>query len=237
VIGALLGFGSPIGLLALRILSDGQHPLFTEVILQVTNEPSVYLYNTLTTVVVLGVIGFLVGRRFEALSLLSETDPLTGIANRRTLKEALGVELARSRRWKEPLSALLLDVDRLKQINDEWGHREGDKALKCVAETLRAVCRQSDCCGRFGGDEFLILAPRTDPEGAHSMAERISAGVTARHRSNGPEISVSVGCATTLEGLTKADSLLVAADEALYASKAARDSSQRVRTAPCVAVS
>ena len=236
-IGALLGLGSPIGLLIIRILLEGNHHLFAEIGVQLSNDPLVYFYNTATTVLVLGLIGFLAGRQIEKLNALSETDPLTGIANRRMLKEALGVELARSKRWNEPLSALLLDVDRLKEINDQWGHREGDKALKCVAETLRAVCRQSDCCGRYGGDEFLILAPRTDPEGAHSMAERIRLGVIERHTENGPDISVSVGCATSLSGLTKADSLLVAADEALYASKAARDSRRRVQTAPCVAVS
>lgn len=160
---------------------------------------------------------------YEQARELADRDPLTGFFNHRFFHERLGEEILRSSRTGQPVSLLMLDLDRFKLVNDTLGHQMGDRVLTWVAENIRSSLRGSDVPARYGGDEFAILLPDTDPAGAHVVAKRI---LDAFHeRAFQPEargavpIGVSIGVAThPTDGLT-ATALIAAADSALYAAK------------------
>lgn len=142
--------------------------------------------------------------RFFELNQQLERDPLTGLGNRRALKIQGAQWLADSQRHQEPLSMLVLDLDRFKSINDRFGHPLGDQLLCRIAETLRMQTRSADLCIRLGGDEFAVLLPRADLSEAMECAERIRHAVaqialpTASDMTINP--SVSIGVATCRVG-------------------------------------
>jgi diguanylate cyclase (GGDEF)-like protein len=146
-----------------------------------------------------------------------------GIAfNARGLFDRLETELARSRRYHEPLALLSVDLDGLKAINDRYGHRAGDDAIRSVADVIRSELRESDLGARWGGDEFAVLAPSTSRVAAVALAERIRV-LIARRRTRWP-LSVSVGVATVdpktdAEGSFESATLMRAADAAMYEAK------------------
>ena len=119
-----------------------------------------------------------------------------------------------------PLSAALLDLDHFKQINDAHGHSRGDEALAAVAATLRSALRESDFVGRYGGEEFLILLPDTGKQQAGVVAEKVRAAVEAVALSNLElRVTASLGVATLPDDCGDADTLVRAADRALYSAK------------------
>jgi diguanylate cyclase (GGDEF)-like protein/PAS domain S-box-containing protein len=169
----------------------------------------------------------------QRLELLSRSDPLTGMLNRRSFDESLQAQLAYSRRYKRGGALLIVDLDRFKQINDEFGHAAGDEALRVVSRVLAANLRETDVVGRdrgglvarLGGDEFALLLPETDAAGAEAVAERLVAALAAESVLVGGRevrLGVSVGAAT-FDGLSaqSAEELLAAADRAMYVVKAA----------------
>lgn len=154
---------------------------------------------------------------------LSQTDALTGLANRRRLMEILTIEFERSRRNSTPFSLLMIDLDHFKKINDNYGHQEGDIVLRSLAELMRAHLRQYDTAARFGGEEFSLVLPETDPVEAAGVAERIRKEIS-RMRFSGAlenvEITASIGVASTPHpNFEQVDDLLRAADDALYEAK------------------
>ncbi len=110
----------------------------------------------------------------------AQTDSLTGLHNRRALTEQLTRAAARARRHEEPLSVLMIDLDRFKQTNDTFGHEAGDEVLCTIADCMRDVLRAEDIYGRWGGDEFLVALPMTDEAGARTTAERLRDCAAAR---------------------------------------------------------
>ena len=161
----------------------------------------------------------------EELSVLALTDPLTGLHNRRYLAESLESECLRARRYGRTLSCLMIDVDEFKQWNDLLGHLAGDELLRRVAELIRDLSRTSDVVGRHGGDEFCVLLPETDPEGARRLAERIRGAVSSTHllrqQRHGP-VTISVGVYTASSNADlQPDAVLCGADAALRQAKAA----------------
>jgi diguanylate cyclase (GGDEF)-like protein len=242
-IGILLSVGLVLGLLALqawvghRAAIPGRPWRVAD---ELRRQPLVYGYLLVATVALTAVVGWVVGRKEDLLETLSVTDPLTGLANRRRLLAAFGDELNRSARYGTPLALLLIDLDRLKEINDRRGHAQGDRALQLVAESLRRSCRATDLAARTGGDEFLVLAVNTSAGEALALAHRICATVrrlgapasTDKEKTMPmPAVTVSIGVAD-LDDITLPTflSLHAAADAALYAAKAAgRD---RVLAAP-----
>jgi diguanylate cyclase (GGDEF)-like protein/PAS domain S-box-containing protein len=159
----------------------------------------------------------------ERLRLLSITDTLTQLFNRRHFITVARKEIERARRTKIPFSLLLLDADHFKNYNDTWGHGEGDKVLQKLAELMRTSFRTMDSSFRFGGEEFLVLMPETDREGALVAAERFRAALAAtafRPDRKGPEVrvTVSMGVASWEEN-DSVDDLLRFADIALYEAK------------------
>ncbi len=155
--------------------------------------------------------------------LLLVTDPLTGVFNRRYLAHEANRSFARAERGDECLSAIALDLDNFKEVNDRLGHGAGDDMLAAVAETIGAELRAGDLLCRLGGDEFLVLCPGTGTPEALGIAERIRGRVRERAAALVPEIPVtaSLGVATVPGDAPDGPGLLQAADEALYAAKAA----------------
>jgi diguanylate cyclase (GGDEF)-like protein/PAS domain S-box-containing protein len=144
-------------------------------------------------------------------------DPLTGLANYRHLVEVLDSEIRRSERTKREFAVLLFDLDGLKQINDKYGHMTGSQALCRLADALCIGCRDMDTAARFGGDEFALVLPETDRESADLVAGRIRESFANDGRK--PKLSVSVGVALYPKDGEKLDTLMRAADMALYSMK------------------
>ncbi len=148
-------------------------------------------------------------------------DPLTGLPNRQAVDERLAQEFARWRRFGEPFSLLLWDVDHFKRINDRFGHPAGDKALKVVAQVLCQGIREVDFVGRYGGEEFLMLLPETGRDGALKLAEKLRQAVKeCGFNSRGKPVPITISCGLTQvrEGDTP-ESLVERADQALYEAK------------------
>lgn len=164
---------------------------------------------------------------------LSRTDALTGLANRRHFDEMTQKEVWRSKRHKSQLSLIMLDIDFFKQYNDSYGHQEGDQCLQKVAAIIRLCAqRPADLAARFGGEEFVILLPDSDTEGANKVASLIQARLAKiqlehKNSSVSPYITASMGVATIdFDYINTAEELIHLADERLYAAK--RDGRNRI---------
>ena len=155
------------------------------------------------------------------LSRRARLDPLTGALNRGALEERAALELARSRRARAPIGVVVVDIDRLKDLNDRFGHAAGDAALRRVAEELRAETRVVDAVARIGGDEFMILLPGASPGEARAIAERLRVAVRGRHASSLGNVTLSMGVATASWSQASFEDLGCAADAAMYAAKRA----------------
>jgi diguanylate cyclase (GGDEF)-like protein len=151
-------------------------------------------------------------------------DGLTGLANRRQGDEALASEIARTERLGGPVGLILADVDDFKAVNDRFGHPTGDIVLRDLAETLRENVREIDTAARWGGEEFALILPGTDLEGAAQVAERIRAALAEREIlsvDGAPlHVTASFGVAAS-NPTTTVQQLVEAADEALYRAKRA----------------
>ncbi len=152
------------------------------------------------------------------LSLLSLTDDLTGLNNRRHFREALEAAFSLACRQGQPLSVLLLDVDLFKAYNDDHGHQAGDDVLRALAEIFRGEIRQYDHIARYGGEEFVVLLPEADADAGRAAAERLRAAI-AGHDWPLRRVTASFGIATTTSGSLTAADLIDEADTALYLSK------------------
>jgi diguanylate cyclase (GGDEF)-like protein len=161
-------------------------------------------------------------------------DGLTGLANRRAATDALHAEAARAARLQTPLAVVLADLDGFKDVNDEYGHAVGDEVLRVFADVLRQTVRESDVAGRWGGEEFLLLLPGADEEGAVQLAERVRVGFADRSIPGAPSLRVSASFGVAeYAGEANSEALLAAADGALYrAKRAGRDRVERALPAP-----
>jgi two-component system cell cycle response regulator len=160
-------------------------------------------------------------QRNGELDVVSRTDVLTGLYNRRHLEEALRQLTSQARRYAQPFTIVMFDIDRFRDINQVHGRTGGDDVLRIVARRIQTSIRESDVCGRWAGEEFLALLPMTDLDGARTFAERIRASIdwaeVVIDGAGTAHITVSAGIA---EG-TNVGELLLRADEALYAAKKA----------------
>ena len=169
----------------------------------------------------LAILGSVSGSLWAVLKEQAITDSLTGLYNRRYLSSVLGREVARVRRTGSALSVLILDVDDFKSINDRFGHHEGDRVLRRVADALRSACRSTDLVVRWGGEEFAVILPDTDVFGAQQAAHRLAGAVQAK-----AGVSVSIGWATFPDEAE--EELLAKADERMYYHKRAKGVGQRL---------
>jgi len=160
---------------------------------------------------------------FDKLTVMSKTDELTGLANRRHFHEVLDAFYHQSRRYNRPLSLFVLDIDFFKAVNDSGGHDLGDQLLKTVAAALNRACRKADLPARFGGDEFAVLLPETGSDAAAHVAKRVQDILTSETATSGlvqMNVTISVGIADLNSGeIDSPDAMICLADKALYAAK------------------
>ncbi len=177
------------------------------------------------------VVAFVNARLHGMVERQALVDGLTGLANRRAASEAVHAEVARAQRLETPLAVVLADLDGFKEVNDAHGHAVGDAVLRTFAEVLRETLRESDVAGRWGGEEFLLLLPGADEDGAAQLAERVRVALAARSIPGVPglRVTASFGVAE-YAGETNTDQLVAAADGALYRAKDA--GKNRVERAP-----
>jgi len=163
-------------------------------------------------------------RLYGEQARLAITDGLTGLNNHKHFHETLAAEVTRARRYSQPISLILVDIDRFKSYNDAWGHQAGDALLRTLAGIFKGVARQNDLVARYGGEEFAFVLPQTDKRQATALAKRLCRTVE-RSRCEGEEIlpggrmTVSLGVATYPEDGLQAADLVGHADQALYRAK------------------
>lgn len=204
-------------------------------VLNVTDKNDGTMFNTSEVAVIelfRQLIGASIGnvKLFEKSQRLAQTDGLTGMFNHRTFYETLDNELRRSQRYGGTVAIIMADIDNLKPINDNFGHRAGDMTIRQISRRLQACIRQIDTAARYGGDEFAIILPNTSLEDATMVAERMVKMVSESpiifdHQKINLSISVGVG---QYESGTCAGDVARAADEALYAAKQAGKNTVKV---------
>ncbi|MFK7914457.1 MAG: GGDEF domain-containing protein, partial [Pseudomonadales bacterium] len=157
------------------------------------------------------------------LEALANTDPLTGLYNRRFLLARLAAEMDRHNRSKMTLGVLLLDLDHFKQVNDRFGHPVGDAVLAATARCMEDTARECDVVARFGGEEFAILVVDAQPDGpkvlARRLCEAISALTITSDLGEPVPVTTSIGCVNYRGGRVNGETLVKLADQALYAAK------------------
>jgi len=175
----------------------------------------------------------------KKLELNAVTDPLTGLYNRRLFGESFEKELNRARRYTQPLSLVILDLHRFKEVNDKHGHPRGDEVLRATAATLKKALRTSDSAFRIGGDEFALLLPQTDSPQALALSRRVAAVFVEMLQPLQLQVAVSMdhGIAIFPQDAEQADQLIRIADERLYRQKHANhkktaEGADRVETTP-----
>ncbi|GBE05668.1 MAG TPA: GGDEF domain-containing protein [Nitrospirae bacterium] len=161
---------------------------------------------------------------YKEIELLSITDELTSLYNRRYFINQLSKEIERARRYSHYLSLLIIDLNNFKQVNDTHGHQQGDKLLKEFAVLLKKTVRKPDFVARYGGDEFVIVMPEADNDKALKLLERLhkeveSHSFTNNSVSTGIKLTASIGTATFPSEAQDLDELITKADSILYAAK------------------
>lgn len=170
-------------------------------------------------------------RSQQELERAARTDPLTGLANRRHMRERIEYEIQRTRRTTRPFTVGLIDIDNFKQINDTFGHAIGDKLLVTIAERFRNMLRKQDTLARWGGDELLMLLPETDEAGALALARKIVSQVAEQPLTiddRAVSVSVTIGVAQYWPGMD-IDQCLQSADDAMYLGKQSGRSQARAK--------
>ena len=221
-LGMLLALGAPLGAFVLRLL-DG-HTLSRDL----NDHLFFYVYMLVGTEIIFGAGGYVAGARADQLALerdrflsLSEHDDLTGLFNSRAFWERYRRAVDRSTRFSAPLSLLMIDIDHLKEINDQGGHRFGNMALTHVSQAITRAKRVDDVAARWGGDEFVVLMPGATMDAAIRLAEATLASVRERPVSSSRDeraITVTIGVASRRPD-EPADRLFDRADQALYQAK------------------
>ncbi len=182
----------------------------------------------LTALILLAYVAMVIAREQrrtrDAAIRLSTIDPLTALFNRTFFFAAIEREITRSARSGRGFCLLMMDLDELKAVNDRFGHFHGDRVLHGVGEVIASGVRKLDTAARYGGDEFVVLLPETDPTGAFVLAEKIRLGVKGMQLGlppGSPQPSLSVGVVSYPDDGRSVDELMISADGAMYASKRA----------------
>ena len=173
----------------------------------------------LNALLLLGCIAVIRTSVRDRLEYYASIDPLTGIMNRVSFWRVLEREIRRVERYRRPLAMIMLDIDHFKALNEARGEQVGDKVLKSLAAEIKKKIREIDFFARIGGEEFLILAPETEPEKAMNLAEKIRETVAAATFAEAGPVTISLGVAQFCAG-DRADLLLKRVDEALTRAKA-----------------
>jgi diguanylate cyclase (GGDEF)-like protein len=197
----------------------------------------IWLDRTIIAALSFGFLWMTTTRLSESLERLAGTDALTGTLNRRAVERETVRVFSRSRERNDSISAIMLDIDRFKQINDGYGHQAGDLALCAVADCLRSTMRAGDLIARLGGDEFLVIMPNTNADAAQLAADRIQvqlAGLRVSSENGEFGLRASIGITSITGGNLTLEALLKLGDRALYDAKATshREASAFAHVAP-----
>ena len=155
----------------------------------------------------------------KLIQQISETDGLTGIANRNKIDDVLAIEWERYQRYGQGFALIIFDLDHFKKINDQYGHLEGDNVLIRVAQLVESLVRKIDLLGRWGGEEFIVILPQTNLQSAVLVAQKIRIAISEISDLLCPQITASFGVAAARNDFTDSDVVLQRADEALYIAK------------------
>jgi len=180
------------------------------------------LEQTLATLIDNASVAFTRAMLYQRMERLATTDGLTELNNHRHFQELLAKELERSRRYRRPLSLLLMDIDHFKSFNDTYGHPVGDLVLKEIAACIRKSIRINDIPARYGGEEFVVIIPETDEKGAMVIAERIRKTIEShiiKSLDRELRVTISLGCASFPTHSEVQAELIESSDKALYWSK------------------
>jgi len=181
------------------------------------------LANLVLMAIAFGSVALLAAAQREWLRrerAISRTDGLTGLLNGRGFYEAAAVEVARSIRYRHPITLAYMDVDDFKGINDRFGHARGDAILVAIARALRRACRSTDLVARLGGDEFVILFPETGRDAAEAALVKLRSRVREAGSQDGSPVSASIGSVSFAKPSAEVEALVHAADTVLYTVKA-----------------
>ena len=154
----------------------------------------------------------------ELFELQATYDGMTKLYNRQKIEDILKIEIDRSRRYGIEMSVLMLDIDDFKKINDTYGHPSGDTVLREISRLIKKSIRKTDYTGRWGGEEFIVIAPHTDLKGATMFAESIREGVEGTDFAGVGRVTCSIGV-TYFQKTDNENTIVKRADEALYESK------------------
>lgn len=160
----------------------------------------------------------IVDERDRELERLATTDKLTGAYNRTKFDEIIDREMERFRRYNEPLSMIMFDIDNFKEINDTYGHNIGDNVLKKIAGITKETIRKIDYLVRWGGEEFMIISPKTNLEKAHSLAERLRSTIESYGFNEVGKVTVSFGVTEVKKEDTE-DAFIKRVDDLMYEAK------------------
>ena len=200
------------------LFTSGLNIIHAEYLLNIPLTPAAFI-----TPVIAGLLfGYLLARiklLHQQMSLMAYTDPLTNIYNRLHFGHFLDAEIDRVKRYGGTFSIIFFDLDRFKEVNDEYGHLVGDEVLKRVAEIVEKANRNADIFARYGGEEFIILAPATDIAGARAHAERLRNDIEHYRFSEISHLTCSFGVAEYKPDADDVMSLFKRADTALYNAK------------------
>jgi len=167
---------------------------------------------------IIGILAYILFRDMERFKHLAETDRLTGLFNKGKFNEVLKKEIERAKRYKRPLSLIIFDIDHFKRINDTYGHKVGDEVLRELAKVIKSIIRKTDFVVRWGGEEFVILAPETDLDGALKLAEKLRQTVEKHQFPTVKNVTISLGVAQYIDEETP-EEFIIRADMALYKAK------------------
>lgn len=188
--------------------------------------------------VILGILAGLIILQWQKLHEKATIDALTRVFNRQTIQELGQKEVERARRYRHPMSLIMIDLDDFKAVNDDYGHLAGDKVLQSTAALIASAVRKTDLIGRFGGEEFIVILPESDTEDAATVAERIRANLnrTARINHGTRLLSASLGTAT-LAAADTFGTLFSRADSALYLAKSKGKNRVEAHSLPHIPIS
>ena len=222
VLGVALRFGRGPGLAASAACAVAWE-LSNHLAKMRVSHPSLAIANLAVMAIAFGSVALLAAAQRDWLRrerAISRTDGLTGLLNGRGFYETAAFELARSSRYRHPLTIAYVDLDDFKAINDRFGHSRGDEVLVAVARALRKACRSTDVVGRVGGDEFVVLFPETGRDAAETALLKLRPRIEEAASQHGSRMTASVGSVSFAKPPADVDVLVHEADSVMYAVKA-----------------
>lgn len=214
--GGVLALGAPLGWLLINLFFGAS------LIDELEQNIGLYSYMLFATLFVFVMFGIFVGRKEELISIYAVRDALTGIYNLRYYNERLNDEISSAKRYNTPLSLIYFDLDHFKKVNDEYGHPAGDDVLRQVTKVVSSISRVNDIFARVGGEEFMLLLPRSNLSNALADAERIRQTVEDLtipiNNKTDLKITISLGVVSLLDGESASD-FYKRADKNLYLAK------------------